>query len=425
MSLFSKTKIEEYSNNVSQLLSNYKLYNRSTFHEWFFGFTEDDDYKTVMAELIKSANPCTSDSSVHSGYAERAMRSAIGMRTKDEEEDGDADEEEDGDGSPKKNNYDILFAIDTQIEIRSDDVDPALILADKSNAIVGVIVVERGECIQSPKSWCVKVICVKPNSVKGSLLMGACLYCIKANPSINQECLLELVGGYKNLSAFYSYTGLGFLRVDSLWDELCFDTKECIPMRADLSETSQGDIINKVLGRGPKFMLDINADPSGLWNRKCYVLQNKDNEVLKEILTISNLMLRLTLWENIDRPGYSDEKALYNSYRIRYPSVSNSNLIPILKDRLNVKLKEFDRLTVVGSSWCDVNVELNEDDRVIGTSQKCRGAGCNILGGKRRNKTRAKKSRGKKTRSKKIRTKKSRVKKSRGKKTNSKYYKNK
>lgn len=35
MSLFSKTKIDEYSNHVSQLLSNYKLYNRSTFHEWF------------------------------------------------------------------------------------------------------------------------------------------------------------------------------------------------------------------------------------------------------------------------------------------------------------------------------------------------------------------------------------------------------
>ena len=318
MSLFSKAKIEEYSNHVSQLLSNYKLYNRSTFHEWFFGFTEDDadniidkqqyaDYKTVMAELIKSANPCTTDSSVHSGYTENAMRSAIGMRTKDnddEAEDDDEDEDDDDDDDagarPKKINYDILFAIDTQIVIRSDDVDSALILADKSNAIVGVIVVERGECIESPKSWCVKVICVKPNSVKGSLLMGACLYCIKANPSINQECLLELVGGYKNLSAFYSYTGLGFLRDDTLWNELCFDTKECIPMRADLSETSQGDIINKVLGRGPKFMLDIKADPSGLWNRKCYVLQNKDNEVLKEILTISNLMLRLTLWENID-----------------------------------------------------------------------------------------------------------------------------
>ena len=422
MSLFSKTKIQEYSNHVSQLLTNYKLYNRSTFHEWFFGFTEDDadnimdeqydDYKKVMAELVKTANPCTTDSSVHSGYTERAVRSALSMRTKDEEEDGD--------GSPKKNNYDILFAIDTQIEIRSDDVDQALILADKSNAIVGVIVVERGECIESPKSWCVKVICVKPNSVKGSLLMGACLYCIKANPSINQECLLELVGGYKNLSAFYSYTGLGFLRDDSLWNELCFDTKECIPMRADLSETSQGDIINKVLGRGPKFMLDINADPSGLWNRKCYVLQNKDNEVLKEILTISNLMLRLTLWENIDRPGYSDEKALYNSYRIRYPSVSNSNLIPILKDRLNVKLKEFDRLTVVGSSWCDVNVEFNESDRVIGATPKCRGVGCNILGGRSYKKTRAKKTRAKKTRGNKSRGKSIRVKKSRRK-----YYKNK
>jgi hypothetical protein len=200
-----------------------------------------------------------------------------------------------------------------------------------------------------------------------------------------------------------------------------------MPMRADLLKISQREIINKVLGRGPKFMLDIKADPSGLWNRKCHVLPNKDNEVLKEIQTINNLMLRLTLWENIDRPGYSDEKALYNRYRIRYPSVSNSNLVPILQDRLNVKLKEFDRLTVVGSSWCDVNVELNElDNGLIGTTQKCSGVGCNILGGKRRNKTRANKSRGKKTRSKKSRGKNIRTKKTRGgKKTNRKYYKNK
>jgi hypothetical protein len=373
MSLFSKTKIEEYSNHVSQLLSNYKLYNRETFHEWFFGFTEYDadnimdeqydDYKKVMATLINGANPCTTDSNVHTGYTKTTMQSAFRMRAKDTEEadeddEDDDDDEDDEDARPKKNNYDILFAIDTQIVIRSDDAS-AVILEDKFNAIVGVIIIEKGQCMANPKSWCVNVICVKPNTVKGSILMGACLYCIKANRSINQDCLLELVDGYKNLSAFYSYTGLGFLRDDSLWDERCFHTVYCMPMRADLSEISQRDIINKVLGRGPKFILDSDADPSGLWNRKCYALQNKNNEVLKEIQTISNLMLRLTLWENIHRPGYSDERALYNTYRIQYSGISDSKLIPILQDRLNVKLKEFDRLTVVGSSWCDVNVELN------------------------------------------------------------------
>ena len=429
MSLFSKTKIEEYSNHVSQLLSNYKLYNRETFHEWFFGFTEDDadnimdeqydDYKKVMTKLINGANPCTTDSNVHSGYTKTAMQSAFRMRTKDTEEADDDDEHDDDDVRPKKNNYDILFAIDKQIAIRSDDA-PTLILEDKFNAIVGVIIIEKGQCMASPKSWCVNVICVKPNSIKGSILMGACLYCIKANRSINPECLLELVDGYKNLSAFYSYTGLGFLRDDSLWDERCFHTVYCMPMRADLSEISQRDIINKVLGRGPKFVLDIDADPSGLWNRKCYVLQNKDNEVLKEIQTISNLMLRLTLWENIHRPGYSDERALYNSYRIQYSGISDSNLIPILQDRLNVKLKEFDRLTVIGSSWCEVNVELDEVDRVASAPPKCRGVGCNILGGKSH-----KKSRAKKTRAKKMRANKTRAKKMRAQKPSRKYYKNK
>jgi hypothetical protein len=430
MSLFSKTKIEEYSNHVSQLLSNYKLYNRSTFHEWFFGFTEDDadnimdeqydDYKKVMTKLINGANPCTTDSNVHSGYTKTTMQSAFRMRTKDndEAEDEENDDTED-DIRPKKNNYDILFAIDTKIVIRSDDT-PALILEDKFNAIVGVIIIEKGQCMANPKSWCVNVICVKPNSIKGSILMGACLYCIKANRSINPDCLLELVDGYKNLSAFYSYTGLGFLRDDSLWDERCFHTVYCMPMRADLSEISQSDIINKVLGRGPKFVLDIDADPSGLWNRKCYVLQNKDNEVLKEIQTISNLMLRLTLWENIHRPGYSDERALYNTYRIQYSGISDSNLIPILQDRLNVKLKEFDRLTLIGSSWCEVNVELDEVDRVASAPPKCRGVGCNILGGRSHTKSRAKKTRAKKTRAKKLR-----VKKMRAKKSSRKYYKNK
>jgi hypothetical protein len=379
MSLFGKTEIDKYSKRVSRLLSNYKLYNRETFHKWFFGFTEDDadniidkqqydDYKKVMDELISSANPCTTDSNVYGGYTKRAMRTALSMRKKDAADDH---------GRPKKNNYDILFAIDTKIAIRSDDDDHELILKDKANAIVGVIVVEEGECMKRAESWGVKVICVKPNSVKGSLLMGACLYCIKANPSINQECLLELVGGYKNLSAFYSYTGLGFLRDDYLWNELCFDTKQCIPMRADLSEISQSDIINKVLGRGPKFILDSDADPSGLWNRKCYALHDKNKDVLIEIQKISNKILGLKLWKK-------DE-------------VTDSEQIPILQYELNKILEEFDKLNLVGETSCDdVNV-----DGFTSVTSKCSGINCSISGGTSRKKSRGKKSRGNKSRGKK------------------------
>jgi len=382
MSLFGETEIEEYSTRVSRLLSNYILYNRETFHNWFFGFTEDDadniideqqydDYKTVMAKLIKNANPCSTDSNVYGGYTKRAMRSALSMRTK-------GGDEKEG-ASPKKINYDILFAIDKQIKIHSDDPTHTK-LEKKSNAIVGVIVVERGECMESPKSWCVKVICVKPNSVKGSLLMGACLYCIKANHSINQECLLELAGGYKNLSAFYSYTGLGFLRDDTLWNELCFDTKQCMPMRVDLSKISQSDIIHKVLGRGPKFVLDSDDDPSGLWNRKCYALHDKNKDVLNEIQKISNKILGLTLWKR-------DE-------------VTDSEQIPILQDKLKTKLEEFDSLNVVSETKCD-NVTVELVDRVNSAHSKCSGMKCSILGGRSRKKSSGKKTRGKKSRGKK------------------------
>ena len=376
MSLFGETEIEEYSKRVSRLLSNYILYNRETFHKWFFGFTEDDadniideqqydDYKKVMDELIRSANPCTTDSSVYGGYTKRAMRSALSMRKKDE-----ADEDED-DASPKKNNYDILFAI------HSDDPTHAK-LEKKSNAIVGVSIIEEGECMESPTSWCVKVICVKPESVKGSLLMGACLYCIKANHIINpenQECLLELAGGYKNLSAFYSYTGLGFLRDDSLWDDRCFDTVQCMPMRVDLLKISQSDIINKVLGRGPKFILDSDDDPSGLWNRKCYASHDKNKDVLTEIQKISNKILGLTLWKK-------DE-------------VTDSEQIPILQDKLKTKLEEFDKLNLASQPSCD-DVKVKVVDGVTSVTSKCSGINCSISGGTSRKKSRGKKSRGKK-----------------------------
>jgi hypothetical protein len=68
---------------------------------------------------------------------------------------------------------------------------------------------------------------------------------------------------------------------------------------------------------------------------------------------------------------------------------------------------------------------LDEVDGVASAPPKCRGVGCNILGGRSNKKTRAKKTRSKKMRVKKTRAKKLRVKKMRAKKPSRKYYKNK
>jgi hypothetical protein len=404
MSIFTDTAIAEYSVRLSGLLSNYTLYNRSTFHKWFFGVTEDAadknrDYETNMDRLTRYGNPC-SNNDIGWGYSADAMMSAFGVRTEDD----------DYYDWRKKFNYDILFAMDNRIMNVPESKTKSS--RDMLNSIVGVIILEKGECDVRPNSWCVKVICVKPSSVKGSMLMGACLYCIKNNPRIKPECLLELADGYSNLPAFYSYTALGFLRDDSLWGDQCFHTKYCMPMRADLSKISQGDIINKVLGTAPTFVLDSRADPSGLWNRKCYVFKYKDNAVLKEIQTISNLMLGLTLLKSVYKPGVPAEEALYNRYKSFWTPISR--IIRNLSVELNTKLEEFDRLTVdsLTSSTCDLNVELDEltsdvasvrskHDGTTDATKRCSGVGCNIMGGKSRKNSRGKKSRAKKTRSKK------------------------
>jgi hypothetical protein len=151
-------------------------------------------------------------------------------------------------------------------------------------------------------------------------------------------------------------------------------------MRADLSEISQSDIINKVLGRGPKFILDSEADPSGLWNRKCYALRDINKDVLTEIQKISNKILELTLWKK-------DED-------------TSSAKIHNLQDELNKNLEEFDKLNLVGQPSCD-DVKVKVVDGVTSVTSKCSGINCSISGGTSRKKCRGKKSRCKKSRGKK------------------------
>jgi hypothetical protein len=222
--------------------------------------------------------------------------------------------------------------------------------------------------------------------------MGACLYCIKNAPDIKQECLLELADGYSNLPAFYSYTALGFLRNDSLWGEGCFNTEGCMPMFANLNMVSIDNIIEKVLGTAPLLMLSMEEDPSGLWNRKCEVTKYKKNDtnpgyvVLKEIQTISNVMLGLTLLKNAYKPDIPAEVALLERCRRSWLNMKpNTVILTQLSAKLNAKLGEFDKLTGASPSFAGKQTS------------------CTISGGRLRKKSRNKKSRSKKSRSKKSR----------------------
>lgn len=375
MSLFGDTEIAEYSSHISSMLQNYELYNRVTFHNWYFGATrrsvrsspESGDlqkqYRDDMNRLVENGDPCYA-TDIGGGYSEDEIRTAFS----------------------RTHTHDILFAVDKRLVNEPDSTEKTS-NNKKLLAIAGVIIVEKGVCDMRKNSWGVNVICVKPNTIKGSILMGACLYCIKANSHINPECILELADGYSNLPAFYSYTALGFLRDDSLWGEQCLHTKYCMPMRADLDRVFIDDISKRVLGTAPQLKLSMKKDPSGLWNRKCYVSKRKNYArsnrspgyaILNEIQTISNLILGLTLLKEKYRPGTDVEKALYASYR--RPEVDENPDIGIilsqLSAKLNEKLREFDKLNGVPRSF---------------TSKR---SSCAISGGKsRRRKSLSKKSR--------------------------------
>jgi hypothetical protein len=389
MSLFLDAAITEYSDRVSGLLTNYTLYNRSAFHAWYtppplrstarsipvdidkLKLEEAERREIAMGVLVKLAGIC---SDIGTEYGEGAIRSAINA------------------GEDK---YDILVAIDERIGIGVGTTQKTS--QDKLRAIAGFIVVEKGECEKRTNSWCVNLICVTPGRVKGSLLLGACLYCIaqlKNDPSINQECLLELAGGYNNLPGFFSYTAMGFLRDDSLWGEDCLHEENCMPMRANLSTVSSDDIVNKVLGTAPKLVLSIEEDPSGLWNRKCYAAKYKNNDgnpvytVLQEIQTIGNLTMWLTLsGDDYVSQENSTEGVLYKDYKDH--GRSTVEIIGALQELLPEKLDNFDSLT-------------------NSSTATRRGLECNILGGRGRKRSRGKSLRGRRSRGKKSRSRKTR-----------------
>jgi len=388
MSLFSAGAIADYSLRVSSALQNYELYNRVKFHNMYFGVTRQRfndslqrfndslqrfngssehgpvvmQYQTDMNLLTNNGMENLCSNSVGRWYTINAIASAFAM----------------------PETYDILFALDNRIMDEPESTENTL-KTKMRRAVAGVVIVQKGECKRSTQSWCVEVICVRPNTLRGSLLMGACLYCIKRlvnNTYIKQECLLELTDGYSNLPAFYSYTALGFLRDDSLWGKDCFNTEGCMPMRANVAVVTPDDIIKKVLGTAPLLNLSVEEDPSGLWNRKCEVAKYKKNDpspgyaVLKEIQTINNVILGLTLLKNAYKPDITSEVTLHDRYQRSWFGVKPNIFIRRqLSAKLNAKLDEFDKL-----------------------SGALPGAGCAISGGRGRKGTRCKGTRRKSAR---------------------------
>lgn len=116
--------------------------------------------------------------------------------------------------------------------------DIMLLSNRRTNERVGFAISEFEECDDHPDTDALKVIC----AIKGygDLLLYSYLYCAKKQRK--KYGLLELAGGFSNLSGLCSYNKFGFREDMSMKNNDCFPEYGTLPMKVELSKLSYEDL---------------------------------------------------------------------------------------------------------------------------------------------------------------------------------------
>ena len=142
--------------------------------------------------------------------------------------------------SSKDNNYDIIVAVN-----KDTLHDSSATIQDKIKSVASFLITELGECKKKPQTISVNLICSRRGSpIKAYHMLGAMLYCIKADTKYDQEAVLELAGSYMNIPGFISYSRIGFDRDGTLFGNDCFPEIDLLPMSVNLDFVEPNDIIN-------------------------------------------------------------------------------------------------------------------------------------------------------------------------------------
>ena len=186
-------------------------------------------------------------------------------------------------------NFDILVAVSPSYQDIKTFTRTPTVTQNKMDKVVGFIITELGECKGLPNAVCVKLICVIPNTIKGSLLLGA--YFLGIKHSIYDKLgVLELARGYLNVSGFISYTKMGFNKDISLYNadpNMCFSDYRNLPMSVNLDLYTEGHIIG--LATGDVAISRVNDE-----TRIFDFYQNKIKTPI-EFLACNNLLLKAEL----------------------------------------------------------------------------------------------------------------------------------
>jgi hypothetical protein len=213
---------------------------------------------------------------------------------------------------------------------------------NKIKSVLGFLIAEKGECKRLPNAYTVNLICVRsrmksPDKPKGSLLLGAYLYCIK---KIGQRYgLLELADAYKNVAGFFAYSKMGFVKNTTMFDVKCFTDIGNLPMSVDIAEYRYTDFIDFASGHRK---LTEFRDDTGFID----IIPEKGNAAQHnkqiEIARHCNLLYQMPyIYDGMFRIRRPEDQAIVNDIYDYYDDPTLDDCIDYLYERIEELSREF------------------------------------------------------------------------------------
>ena len=257
MALFDKNfeKLKEFREDprMVKALKNYTILSKKEFLNWFTPAPEPTRSKT--AKTIKKANSKliqellneVCQNAIGASYARDTFSRVMPQRVHENIPPTNKYDNETQRirtaywfDSSKDNNYDLIVAVN-----KDTLHDSTATIQDKIKSVASFLITELGECKKKPKTISVNLICSRRGSpIKAYHMLGAMLYCIKADTKYDREAILELAGSYMNIPGFISYSRIGFDRDGTLFGNDCFPEIDLLPMSVNLDFVDREEILD-------------------------------------------------------------------------------------------------------------------------------------------------------------------------------------
>jgi hypothetical protein len=255
--LFEKELIDEFQRHplIEKALNGCCLMNTYDFLGWFTQTVQNKDgsdseemadliYDMVIKHFRNIANSVC-EKRVNPHYTIRAMRNIL-----------------------ESSEFDVLVILAPnweKLKLDENKVEPMKSLIRKRDHVLGLVIVEKGECKRMETTYSINLICTRSSKnlvyktysadimnkldrkrTKGGILLGAYLFCAKKYGQ--SHGILELAGAYKNIEGFFSYSKQGFVKDLTLFGGDCFLDFRNLPMSAELESLSYEKIIEHASG---------------------------------------------------------------------------------------------------------------------------------------------------------------------------------